>query len=62
MQRLCIYPKDIMIITGKSDKFGRNLIKKIKLHYKKQEHQVVSVEEFCNYMGLQEDAVLKQLR
>lgn len=62
MQRLCIYPKDIMIITGRSDKFGRNLIKKMKLHFKKQVHQVVSVEEFCNYMGLQEDAVLKQLR
>lgn len=62
MQRLCIYPKDIMIITGRSDKFGRNLIKKMKLHFKKHVHQVVSVEEFCNYMGLQEDAVLKQLR
>lgn len=62
MQRLCIYPKDIMIITGRSDKFGRNLIKKIKQHFSKQEHQVVTIEEFCNYMGLQLEAVLKQLR
>ena len=62
MQRLCIYPKDIMIITGRSDKYGRNLIKKIKLHFQKQEHQVVSVDEFCQYMGLQLDTVLKQLK
>jgi hypothetical protein len=51
-----------MIITGRSDKFGRNLIKKIKQHFSKQEHQVVTIEEFCNYMGLQLEAVLKQLR
>lgn len=62
MQRLCIYPKDIMIITGRSDKYGRNLIKKIKQHLNKQEHQVVSVEEFCQYMGLQLETVVKQLR
>ena len=62
MQRLCIYPKDIMIITGRSDKYGRNLIKKIKQHLNKQEHQVVSVEEFCQYMGLQLEAVVKKLR
>jgi len=51
-----------MVITGRSDKFGRNLIKKIKLHFQKQEHQVVSIEEFCKYMGLQSDMVTKQLR
>ena len=62
MNRLCIYPKDIMIITGRSDKYGRNLIKKIKNHLNKQQHQVVSIEEFCQYMGLQLETVVKQLR
>ena len=62
MNRLCIYPKDIMIITGRSDRYGRNLIKKIKKHFKKQQHQVVTVEEFCRYMGLQLDVVVRQLR
>jgi ribose 5-phosphate isomerase RpiB len=51
-----------MIITGRSDKYGRNLIKKIKEHLNKQQHQVVSVEEFCKYMGLQLETVVKQLR
>ena len=62
MNRLCIYPKDIMIITGRSDRYGRNLIMKIKKHFKKQQHQVVTVEEFCQYMGLQLDVVARQLR
>jgi len=51
-----------MIITGRSDRYGRNLIKKIKEHFKKQQHQVVTVEEFCQYMGFQLDVVARQLR
>ncbi len=62
MNRLCIYPKDIQIITGRSDRYGRNLIKKIKEHLKKEQHQVVTVDEFCHYMGLQQDVVARQLR
>ncbi|MBX2917006.1 MAG: hypothetical protein KF856_17180 [Cyclobacteriaceae bacterium] len=62
MNRLCIYPKDIQVITGRSDRYGRNLIKKIKDHFNKQQHQVVTVEEFCQYMGLQQETVVKQLR
>ena len=62
MNRLCIYPKDIQVITGRSDRYGRNLIKKIKDHFKKQQHQVVTVDEFCQYMGLQPETVAKQLR
>lgn len=62
MNRLCIYPKDIMVITGRSDRYGRNLIKEIKHHLDKLQHQVVTVDEFCQYMGLQSDIVRKQLK
>jgi hypothetical protein len=62
MNRLCIYPKDVQIITGRSDRYGRKLIQRIKDHFSKQPHQVVTVEEFCQYMGLQLDAVANQLR
>ncbi len=62
MNRLCIYPKDIQIITGKSDRYGRYLIKKIKEYFNKEQHQVVTIEEFCQYMGLQQDVVIRQLR
>ncbi len=43
-------------------RYGRNLIKKIKEQLKKQQHQVVTFEEFCQYMGLQQDTVARQLR
>ena len=62
MNRLCIYPKDIQIITGKSDRYGRYIIKKIKDHFSKEQHQLVTIDEFCQYMDLQYDAVIKEIR
>lgn len=41
-----------MIITGKSESYSRDLLKKIKVHLNKEEHQYISVQEFCTYMGL----------
>ena len=52
MNRLCIYPKDIQIITEQNDRYGRYLIKGLKSTSTKLKHQVVTVEEFCQYMDL----------
>ena len=62
MERVCIYPKDVQVVTGKSERWGREVIKKIKSHFSKEPHQLVSINEFCLYMGLQQDIVAKQLR
>ena len=57
MKRVVIYPKDIMIITGKSERYSRYLIQRIKKYFKKDDHQVVSISEFCAYMGLDQELV-----
>jgi len=57
MRRVVIYPKDIMIITGKSERYSRYLIQRIKKHLNKEGHQIVSIKEFCVYMGLEMDEV-----
>jgi len=62
MERLCIYPKDIQIVTGKSERYGRYLINLIKKKLDKEPHQLVSVEEFCTYTGLNEARVVKSIR
>lgn len=61
MNRVVIYPKDIMIITGKSERYSRYLIQRIKKHLKKKDHQVVSINEFCEYMGLVQSEVMEQI-
>jgi hypothetical protein len=55
--RLCIYPKDVQRITGKSERYGRMLLQKIRQHFEKEEHQFVTVEEFCIYTGIKADQV-----
>ena len=52
MHRVCIYSKDIEWITGKSPRCAREIIRDIKLLHLKSKHQLVTIEEFCDYMGL----------
>ncbi|TKS57412.1 hypothetical protein [Mesohalobacter halotolerans] len=56
-KRICIYPKDVAIITGKTERYGRSLLKRIRERLNKEKHQVVSVSEFCDYIGLDEEEV-----
>jgi len=56
-KRVCIYPKDIQRITGRSERFGRKLLNDIKHYYDKQPHQFVTVNEFAIYTGIDLDLV-----
>jgi hypothetical protein len=59
--RLIIYPKDVSSITGKNYRTSWLLLNKIKTYYGKKDHQPVTVLEFCEYMGIGEDAVLRSI-
>ncbi len=60
--RLCIYPKDVQIITGKSERYSRSLIQKIKKELNKKDHHFLSVDEFCEYTGLDSQQVKSILK
>ena len=62
MNRICIYTKDIQIITGKSDRYSRTVITNIKKINNKEKHQSITVEELCNYLGLNCDEVRKLIK
>jgi hypothetical protein len=59
--RIIIYPKDVQRITGKSDRYGRLLLNKIRRQFSKEPHQFVSVEEFCRFTGLASEQVVQYL-
>lgn len=56
-KRICIYPKDIVRITGKSERYARKLIDKMKIQLSKNENQFISVYEFCQFTGLKIEQV-----
>ena len=61
MERVCIYPKDVQVVTGRSERWGRDIIVKIKKHLSKPKHQLVTVDEFCTYLGLEKNTVISKL-
>lgn len=55
--RICIYIKDVMILTGKSYKTVRILMAKIRQASGKEKHSFVTVLDFCTYTGITEEEV-----
>jgi len=55
MKRIVIYPTDIMLLTGKSETYARKEIRNIKQALKKQQHQKVTLKEYCHYYGLMQE-------
>ena len=53
MSRICIYPKDVQVVTGKSERYGRTIIKAIKERLNKEAHQLVTIDEICDFMGFE---------
>ena len=58
INRIIIYPKDIQRITGKSDRYGRPLLSRIRCRYHKEPHHFVTLDEFCTFTGLPSEQVV----
>jgi hypothetical protein len=56
-QRVCIYPKDIQRITGKSYRQSTRLMQKVKNDLNKLENEFLTIDEFCSYVGLKSEQV-----
>ena len=56
-KRLCIYPKDIQRITGKSYRQSTRLLQKIRKELNKLQNEFVSIEKFCQYTSLKIELV-----
>jgi hypothetical protein len=61
LKRVIIYPKDIQRITGKSERYGRYLIRKIKEELNKEDHQMVTIYEFAEYSGIDTELIMQYL-
>ena len=55
--RIVIYAKDIMNITGHRERAARKLLAKIRKKYKKKAGEFISIDEFCEFTSLKEEKV-----
>jgi hypothetical protein len=59
---LCIYPKDVSKITGRTVRSSRDLLYRLRKRLHKKRHQVISIDEFCEYIGLKPEEVLCEIQ
>jgi hypothetical protein len=52
----------VQIITGKGDRYCRNLLARIRKRNKKLPGQFVTVDEFCKHTGLEKEIVMETLK
>jgi hypothetical protein len=57
-KRVCIYPKDIQRITGKSYRQSTRILNEVRKSLRKPKNNLVSIEEFCSHTGLNVEHVL----
>lgn len=56
--RIIIYPKDIAIITGKTERQARTILDRVRRKCMKAPDQYVTIAEFCVVMGLPEEKII----
>ena len=56
-KRVCIYPKDIQHVTGKSYRQSTRILNEIRKSLRKPKNSLVSIVEFCEYTGLKIEEV-----
>ncbi|WP_242131680.1 hypothetical protein [Aestuariivivens marinum] len=61
MHRICIYTQDIIILTGRSESYAREVLRDIRLLLKKERHQLITIAEFCEHMGLPYEDVFNRI-
>jgi len=58
-KRVCVYPKDVQRITGRSEKYARRLLNTIRQNLNKQSYQFVTIEEFAQHVGIDIETVMQ---
>lgn len=56
-KRVCIYPKDIQRITGKSYRQSTRILNQIRTSLNKSKNSLITINEFCDYIGLKQEQI-----
>ena len=56
-RRIAIHPKDVEVLTGKGLRASQKMLEAIKKELGRKKHQMITVTEFCTYVGFDETLV-----
>lgn len=60
-KRIIIYAQDVQRITGRSERYGQEVLQEIKRKLGKEKNQLVTAEEYCRFAGLRPEDVEEYL-
>ena len=52
MKRVCIYPKDVAILTGKSMRHSQKTLQDLRFVLNKNKKQYITIKEFAEHSGI----------
>lgn len=55
--RIVIYTKDVMNITGRKERAAKKLMAQIRKQYNKKRGGFISIDEFCEFTSLKKESV-----
>lgn len=56
-KRAVIYPKDVVCLTGRSERYAQILLHQVRAFVNKEPHQFVTVSDFSLFSGIPEDII-----
>ncbi|MBC8112470.1 MAG: hypothetical protein H7Y04_15575 [Verrucomicrobia bacterium] len=62
LTRICIYAKDICHITGRSERYARQLLERIRAASGKESGDLVTIKDFCRFTKIEQQDVEKYLK
>ncbi|WP_339865345.1 hypothetical protein [uncultured Algoriphagus sp.] len=60
-KRVVIYPKDVVFITGRSERYAQILLHKVRVFVNKEPHQFVTISDFALFSGIPEEMIRKYI-
>jgi hypothetical protein len=61
MKRIKLLPVDITAPLGISQRHARNVFKNMRVYYKKERHQIITLKEFCEYEDLKDPKIIDMI-
>ena len=60
-KRVVIYPKDVVYLTGRSERYAQILLHKVRVYVNKEPHQFVTITDFAHFSGIPEEMIRKYM-
>lgn len=60
MRKVCIHPKQAALFLEIIERQAQRIFQRIRFELNKKKHQYITVKEFCDHTGIDENQILEE--